>query len=67
MSETRLTHKPANAILLRKNYDANNLAAAQIIIRDTQKWGGPGAGLVQWAWLVLGRLQPQQNLFRGAA
>ena len=64
MSETRLTHKPANAILLRKNYDVNNLAAAKIIIKDTQKWG---PGLVQWAWVVLGRLQPQQNLFQGAA
>jgi hypothetical protein len=59
------SHKQDTAVLLRRNYTVHNLEAAKIIIADSSKWGGPEAGLVRWAWIVLGRLQPQRNLLEG--
>jgi len=37
-------------------YDAGNLASAQLILGDIQRWGGEQAALVVWARLVVERL-----------
>jgi hypothetical protein len=57
----RSQSQPTTA-LLRRNHERRNAEAARIIIAAPDTFGGPEAGLVRWAWLVLRRLQPQRNL-----
>jgi hypothetical protein len=39
------------------HYHAQNRLAAGIILQDVQRYGGEGAGLVQWARTVLRKEQ----------
>ena len=64
MDTTSLAHTKTrkNVLTLRHNYDRRNIEAARIIAAQPERWGGPTAGLVMWAWLVLRRPQPKRNL-----
>ena len=37
-------------------YDSGNLASAQLILADVDRWGGEDAALVMWARAVIERL-----------
>jgi hypothetical protein len=37
-------------------YDSGNLASAELILADVDRWGGESAALVVWARLVVERL-----------
>ena len=55
-----------SAVLLRRNYDQPNLEAAKIIAANAERFGGDGAGLVEWSRAILVRLQPQRTMWGGA-
>jgi hypothetical protein len=37
-------------------YDSGNLASAELILSDTERWGGEASALVVWARLTIERL-----------
>lgn len=52
----------ATAASVRSKWDADNLMAAKIIVADPVKYAG---GCLEWARLVLGRLEREQQAGAG--
>lgn len=51
--------EPTQKTIAKKldQYDSANLTSARIILNDPDRWGGPEAGLVQWAKAVVERVE----------
>ena len=62
-----MTRRPPAARSAREGFAAANTRAAAVILADIERYGGEGAGLVQWARLLIEKQRPTVRgpLFRG--
>ena len=57
--------KRVRPISRSRNFDADNLRCARLILSDRSRYEREGAGVVAWAEAVIERLEPDPQISKG--